>query len=360
MLIGVKLSLYLYFSTIFEFMKKIIIYPNILISVLHKESSYPNPYINDFVLALSKSNSVKSINGPTKNPLLNILPPRCWGDITIFNWFENIPLYKYGILQTIAAIFYTLALKVTGRKIVYILHNKKPHSHHFAYLSQWMMNFIIKLSNLIITHSNEGLDLIREKYPSAIKKAHFLHHPTKNRLQANEKEKRYNIILWGSIHRYKGIIEFLEYINSEKSFNPSVCIAGHCSDKEVEEEIKHLVNDRITFIPDSLPFEKVGELIKDSEFVLVPYNPETILSSAVLMDSLSFGAKVIGPDVGSFKDYASNSSLKVYTYKTFSDLPNIYKNHKHDEINTGNYTDFLNSNNWDIFVEKLFQLVENK
>lgn len=340
-------------------MKKITIYPHISYSILKKETVHPNPYINDFVSALSKSDSVSSVNGPSKNPLLSILPPKTWGDITIFNWFENIPHYKYGLLQAFFAVIYAIALRITGRKIIYILHNKKPHSPRFNHLCRWMMNFIIHVSNLIITHSEEGLDLLKEKYPSAVRKAHFLHHPTKNRLYCCETEKKYDIILWGSIQRYKGIIEFLNYIHSQKYFSPKICIVGRCSDKQLEKEIQALCNDQITFIPESIPFDKVGELINLSEFVLVPYNPETILSSAVLMDSLSFGAKVIGPNAGSFKDYASNASLRVYTYQTLSDLTDIYKSHLNDDVKTEDYATFLESNNWNHFIEKMLLLARN-
>ena len=38
------------------------------------------------------------------------------------------------------------------------------------------------------------------------------------------------------------------------------------------------------------------------------------------MDSLSFGAKVIGPAVGSFRDYAAEPLLNVYTFHTFDDI----------------------------------------
>ena len=172
-------------------------------------------------------------------------------------------------------------------------------------------------------------------------------------------EKKYDFILWGNIQRYKGIVEFLNYIHSQKVFTPEICIVGHCSDKTLESEIQTLCNSQITFIPQSIPFEEVGNLINLSKFVLVPYNPETILSSAILMDSLSFGAKVIGPDAGSFKDYASNASLRVYTYQTLSDLPDIYKSHQNDEVKTEDYATFLESNNWSHFIEKLLLLAES-
>lgn len=338
-------------------MQKITIYPHIAYSTSYKEEIHPNPYIDDFVSALIRSEMLTVVNAPSKNPLLSILPLKKWGDITIFNWFENIPNYKYGLLQSLAAIVYVAALRITGRKIVYMLHNKKVHSYRYKNLSQWMMSYIIRCSHLIMTHSSEGLILLEANYPSALKKAHFLHHPTKNRLSFIKKEKKYDMILWGGFQRYKGIHCFLDFLQSQHTFNPSICIVGRCPDKQLEGRIRQLCNDRITFIPQSLPFDEIGELIGLSSFVLIPYNPETILSSGVLIDSLSFGAKVIGPDAGSFKDYASNPSLCVYTYKTLADLPHIFGEHLHEEVDTTEYEKFLDDNSWDRFVEKLIQLI---
>jgi beta-1,4-mannosyltransferase len=60
-----------------------------------------NPYIRDFVAALEQENVSKVVNPPHKNPLFSLLPPKRWGDVFIFNWFESIPDFKYGPLQSI-------------------------------------------------------------------------------------------------------------------------------------------------------------------------------------------------------------------------------------------------------------------
>ena len=332
---------------------KVTIYPHIAKAVLYKDSPHPNPYIDDFVTALSHSEVVTSINPPSKNPLLRILPFNEWGDITFFNWFENIPNYKYGLLQACAAIVYVGALRLCGRKVVNVLHNKQVHSSRYPKLSKWLMGYVIRLSNIIITHSNEGIDYLREKYPRSVSKAHYLNHPTKNRLLKTGSSKIYDFLIWGNIQRYKGVLDFLSYIHSQEEFNPSVVIVGKCSDPLLKEEIIRLCNDKITFQPESITFEDLSHLINETRFVLIPYNPESVLSSGILMDSLSYGAKVIGPDVGSFKDYSTNKALCVYTFKEFSDLPHIYQEHLAEKVNMQDFEQFLDENSWDNFVEKI-------
>ena len=87
-----------------------------------------NPYINDFISAINNEKGCKVINESHKNPLLSILRPSRWGDVFIFNWFESIPDFKYGYLQSLLAILLIFILKIKGKKIIWILHNKKPHS----------------------------------------------------------------------------------------------------------------------------------------------------------------------------------------------------------------------------------------
>ena len=77
----------------------------------------------------------------------------------------------------------------------------------------------------------------------------------------------------------------------------------------------------------------------------------------MLMDSLSFGAKVIGPEVGSFKDYAGNSLLNVYNFKSFDDIPGIVQQHKHDSVSLANYRKFLEENDWTHYAQKLAKLL---
>ena len=87
-----------------------------------------NPYIRDFVAALEQENVSQVVNPPHKNPLFSLLPPKRWGDVFIFNWFESIPDFKYGPLQSVVAVCFVILLKLCGRKIVWVLHNKKPHA----------------------------------------------------------------------------------------------------------------------------------------------------------------------------------------------------------------------------------------
>lgn len=337
-------------------MKLFVVFPNLTVSPAQR----PNPYIQDYIEALNRLPDVRVINPVHKNPLLSLLPPSRWGDVFIFNWFESIPDFKYGPLQAVTATAFLLLQRIRGKKIVWMLHNKKPHAQGRDNMKTFLARLIAKNSSLIITHSEEGVRLVHDDFPYAAHKVHYIDHPTKCRLPlataAHTAEKKYDLLIWGTIARYKGIFEFVDYIRTNKIDHLRICIVGGASET-VFKDLKAICPDNITLINQRPSFDELADYINQSEFVLCPYAPETILSSGMLMDSLSFGAKVIGPEVGSFKDYASNSRLNVYTFKSFDDISGIAQRHKHDEVSLANYRRFLEENDWTHYAQKLAKLL---
>lgn len=337
-------------------MKQFVVFPNLTVSPAQR----PNPYIQDYIEALNRLPNVRVINPAHKNPLLSLLPPSRWGDVFIFNWFESIPDFKYGPLQAFTATAFLLFQRLRGKKIVWMLHNKKPHAQGRDGMKTFLARLIAKNSSLIITHSEEGVRLVHDDFPYAARKVHYIDHPTKCRLQlataASTAEKKYDLLIWGTIARYKGIFEFVDYIRTNKIDHLRICIVGGASET-VFKDLKAICPDNITPINQRPSFDELADYINQSEFVLCPYAPETILSSGMLMDSLSFGAKVIGPEVGSFKDYASNSLLNVYTFKSFDDIAGIAQRHKHDSVSLTNYRRFLEENDWTHYAQKLAKLL---
>ena len=334
-------------------MQTFTVFPNL------KEKS--NPYIQDFIDALNRQKGFQVVNPAHKNPLLSILPPKHWGDVFIFNWFESIPDFKYGLLQSLIAIFFLILIKWNGRKIVWILHNKQPHEQRYGWLKEFLAKLIAQKADLIVTHAQDGIAIIREKHPYAIHKVHFLHHPTKDRMtDLAPLDKKYDLLIWGAITPYKGVTDFVSYLQKNQPTNLKVCILGKCSSTELYNSLTRDLTENITFIHEKASFEKLGEYIRLSHFVLMPYFSKTILSSGVLMDSLSFGAKIIGPNTGSFKDYAHEPSLNVHTFEGFCDIIPIVNQHKESPVSYENYKRFLAENNWESFAQSFTHLLKTE
>lgn len=335
-------------------MKTFTLFPNLKIK--------DNPYIQDFIDALNRQDGAAVVNSAHKNPLLSILPRKQWGNVFVFNWFESIPDFKYGPLQSVIATVFLVLLKLCGRKIVWILHNKQPHQQRYGVMKRFLAHLIARHAHLIVTHSKEGIELVRRRYPHAVSKVHFFHHPTKDRLgniDHGKDKKVFDLLIWGAITRYKGVVEFVDYLRQHPEEPLRVCIIGKCSPAALHDELTRTLPHNVTLIHEKASFEKLGEYIRQAHFVLMPYFSRSILSSGILMDSLSFGAKVIGPHTGAFKDCSQEPLLHVLTFRSFSDILPIVTAHKATPANLDRYRTFLIANNWDSFTRKFLQLIDN-
>ena len=164
-------------------------------------------------------------------------------------------------------------------------------------------------------------------------------------------------LVWGHITAYKGVLELLEYLAARpQTFR--VCIVGGCSDESLRRKIEAVRLPNVDCRFHAPSFEELRTYLDRSRFVLVPYHAASVLSSGILMDSLAFGAKVVGPDTGSFKDYAREPRLKVYTFRSFDDLAPLLAAHGDEPASMEAYRDFLTENDWAHFVRRLCRLLE--
>lgn len=316
-------------------------------------------YIPDYVNAINQSGNMKVANPPHKNPLINILSPQYWGDVFIFNWPENIPDAKFGKLQTLLFFGLIGILRLRKKEIIWMFHNKMSHDKSHPFLKSLIMKAMARTSTLIVTHAQEGVSLIKASYPQAGEKTHFLDHPTKSRLEymPSHTNKIYDLLIWGGISEYKGVLQFVQYIKEKQITNLKVCIIGKCSSPSLRERLREALPPNAIYIDERPSFEELASYMAQSRFVLCTYQSESVLSSMMLMDSLSYGCKIIGPDTGSFKDYSRESRLKVYTFDDFSDIEGIVEQHKDDAPVQEDYKDFLTEKDWPHFIRRLSQLI---
>lgn len=172
-----------------------------------------NPYVADFRAALEHAGHTV-VNAPHRNPLLSLLRSQAQGDVVVFNWFESIPEFRHGVIQSWIAACLLLWLKLRGRRVVWMLHNKAPHAPRHPWLNRMLRGLIAQTCSLIVTHAREGVEVVRKFYPSALHKVHFIDHPTKNRLALlpERMTKNYDLLIWGHIARYKGVFEFVDFL----------------------------------------------------------------------------------------------------------------------------------------------------
>ena len=322
-------------------MKKAYIYPN------NYKKQITNPYLNDFIESLSPY--INFVNEPKSVPsgIIDLLNYINRIDFIFLNWIEDLPDKKGGIFQTTLFLMLLLIMKLKGIKIFYVLHNKESHYSSNKFLKNTIRKAIFRNADYIICHSSEGLNLSEKIKTKNIK---YIPHPFNsfNRTGYSTK-KEYDILIWGSIRPYKGIDNYLKYLESKNLLNKyKLLIIGKIFPPEYETELMKYNSGMIQIENKFIDDSNLNDLIAKSKLVLFTYNEKSVLSSGALVYSLSQGALVIGPKTGAFQDLNSEGIINVF--ENYDDLiEKIDFQLSHQTLYPDKISEFVKNNSWQSF-----------
>jgi len=311
-----------------------------------------NPYTFNFEKSLLKKHTIVN-RSPNKNGVLEFFKYLFSSDIFLFNWIEGITRYRNAKVKVMFFFLFLLVAKILKKKIVWILHNKRPHDLRINYLTNFTYWLLMKYSDLIITHSLSGIDFAKNNYSKYSIKVKYLIHPVQEIIPAiADLQKKYDILFWGDILPYKGIVEFLKfYKDSNESSMFRILIVGKCLNEEYKKNLNKYLSENVIHINNFYEIEEISRLANQSRFILFAYKSESVLSSGLLLESIRMGANVIGPDIGAFKDLSSFGFVK--TYNNYEEIIEILMDKKNDKkSNSKEIQDFCIKNSWESFIEK--------
>jgi len=324
------------------------IYPNTKIRI-NKELY--NPYIDDVIQSFGKYFNFINSNDKTENGILNMFKYFFRTDIIFLNWIENLPDKRLGTLQTLCFIFILQAYKISGKKIIWTVHNKESHNRNGKFLKNLLFRFLLNNSDKIITHASEGVSYIDEMKPGLSRRILFFPHPVKNRLNMKENlHKPIDILIWGTIAEHKALDKFLAYLVQNKlGHKYTIVIIGKIYSPEYESTILNFCNEKIKIENRFATMDELSALINQSRMVLFTYESKFVLSSGALMDTISFGGKVIGPRTGAFEDLEKEGI--VQTFATYDELIRLIDARIKNPTDQGdNFTDFIAKYSWANFA----------
>lgn len=315
-----------------------------------------NPYVSEFIGNLSNHCTVVNNKDVSGAAIFDLCKYIFSANIFIYNWIENIGFKRFGTLQALFFFCCFFIAKLRRCKIVWVFHNITPHEGGGHKLSEAIRVIMLKHSSLIVTHSKDAVAYLKRQSSVPV---YFSHHPVSNTLKLDVDIvpflKQYDILIWGRILRYKGIKEFLQYLeenNLLKTFR--INIIGKCVDKEYDECLLQYRNDTINYENREMPFEELNKLIKETRYVLFPYLPDSVSSSGALIDTIVMGGTPLAPNIGAFKDL--NKENVCLTYTSYENLVEMLSEDK--GIEPKERENFINSNKWSKFVESLYNIIK--
>ena len=234
--------------------------------------------------------------------------------------------YIFHLLKFILFALQSFILKCLGVKIVWTVHewDNKLSSRKVSYDSLYAKLFRGCFDVFISHCESSEKSLISELGDNSKYKSSVIYHGNfidwyKNETTQLESRQALDIasddvvfLLFGSIYRYKGVLEAIEAFQKLQDANARLLIVGQSNCAELEESIQEQAraSEHIQFISERVSDDDVQIYMNASSCVLVPYKVFTTSGVAIL--AMSFGKVCIAPKMGFFDDVLDNSGAFFY------------------------------------------------
>ncbi len=321
-----------------------------------------NPYIGNLITSFESQFDIVNKNAPSSSGILEMFLYYRKTDIFYLNWIENLPERKGGMIQTAMLMMFFAFCKLTGKKLVWTMHNKISHTPEKYRQKKFLFNFLLKNVHLIVTHSSEGLRYAQITSKQGKNKIVYLPHPVNQIIMPLQKTQNptYDFILWGSMIPYKGIHTFFEYLHKKNiADNYSILVVGKFTPQDYLFKVQTLSGTNTLIINQFVNTDALKEYVSKSRYVLFTYSDTSVLSSGALMDTLAMEASIIGPDTGAFADLAKEDLIQ--TYHNFDHLIEL-TNRPADvgmEIKQSQLRKvFIENNAWQRFASNINELIQ--
>lgn len=305
-----------------------------------------NTYIPDLIQYLSRH--FKIANKQTSLGLLDVIlkMPKC--DVIYFNWVEDVADKKFGALQVALLSIILVFSKISNKKIVWFLHNNLSHKRKNQWLKKRVVTLMKNYADIVLSHSKEA-------HIEGLKpKIQVFDHPVEAYKPVQPAAPyTYDLLIWGTVSPYKGVNEFLLFNNNTPSLHQyKIMVAGKFVSQEYFEAIKKIKTANVFVENKILSEEELVQLFAESRYVLFTYNATSVLSSAALCKTLSYGKTIIGPNAGAFKELGSKGL--IYNYTSFDELEHLLNNMQTSEtdlVHSHKLQEYISTHSWDHFVD---------
>lgn len=279
-----------------------------------------NPYA-DNVMRLLDLKGIRTI--PIKNCLTSFSNYRkC--KIYNFNWFEKAENKKQYIFKCLLLSL----LHMTGRKIIYTVHNKQPHNIGNSSLSLKMMKKLSDKADVIIGLCPDTQEVLSAINPQAKDKLRVVLHPNYiSNYDLNNKENYKNkfgfadddtvFLFIGAVSKYKNIEYIIDAFKRIDNPKIKMLIAGRPSSEEYSKSLKERIGDNKNIVCDFryVPDEEMMAYYNTADLVVLPYSKESSLNSGAVYLSFSLKKTVICPDIGTINALSDSSFVYSYSYE---------------------------------------------
>lgn len=240
----------------------------------------------------------------------------------LYNWMENVDGNHKPVVigKKIARL---LQLKLLGKKIIWVMHNKHPHEDSYKY-GLFMMKVMAHMSDKIMVLCDETIPALmkitksKKVFDKIFKVPLISYESIVGQTSEAPVGGKLNVLLFGQIKPYKGVEVLLEAMKDEYlQNNTTITIVGRCSDpkylNEINEKIGKLHN--VSFQNRFIELSELKEIAKEIHLFVLPMNIKSSLNSSAAMMAFSLKRTVVCPNIGTIKEYPDQDYIYTYDYQ---------------------------------------------
>lgn len=222
-----------------------------------------------------------------------------------------------------------------GGKVVWTLHNIKPHEWRFEQTFLGLRKDLAALSHRILVHNQSALCVLQEQTGlTDLEKVRVLPHPAycdiyepvEQTIARAGKRPIYSrsLLYFGLVRAYKGIPGLIRKMPSE--FMAQHQLALHVCGEPVRadaflDDLLAETRDRpeITYRLESIPVEQVADLLRSHAGLVIPYHK--VLTSGVTVLSLTLGVPTVAPNTSAMKElYPQSAHHLLFNHRSAKDF----------------------------------------
>ena len=264
---------------------------------------------NDYIERLREvlDRPFRVINRHTRLGMFDLLRHLPQTDILYLNWIEDLADKRFGYLQLALLLPVLLLCRLSGKQIVWFVHNGISHHPKHWRAKRFTAALMHRFADTVLAHAEDASLL------AGGRKVAVCDHPMPCYSEPEPEEVRWDLLLWGSVSPYKGVLEFVRLQAAPPGLRKlKVLVAGRFASTELFEAVRAAAGPNVTLRNEVIAEQELPRLMAQSRYVLFAYQQASVLASAALCRTLGYGKTVIGPDCGAFRELAARGLLFSY------------------------------------------------
>ena len=227
-----------------------------------------------------------------------------------------------------------LYFRLSGIKIIWTFHNKRPHcdDNKINKANNLVFWFMTIISNTIFIHSKHSVRWLLD-YNRFLDRKKIVYLPHVNYFGCYKESgtnirKEYGIssdtlvfLMFGQIRPYKNIELLLKTMSSVQNKDVKLLVAGKPVSNAYARKVEKLAHSHPNVILSlgEIPDKLVADYLNAADVLILPYNTESSMNSGVMMTAFSYRKTVIIPNIDMAKDIQTKDFFFCYQYSNMKE-----------------------------------------